>query len=187
MSDALERYRWLLVAVLAVPLLVGIGVLLGRRLDDPGALTIRTGDLPAGDVRVYVTGAVRNPGVYPLADGSRWVDALEAAGGATADADLAAVNLAKRAQDEDKIVVPRSGETGTAVLGAGESPGPLVNLNTASLLILEALPGIGEVRAGKIIQSRTVDGPFLQVEDLVLRGLVTASVFQDIAAMITVD
>jgi competence protein ComEA len=188
LSDALERYRWLLVAVLAVPLLVGIGVLLGRRLDDPGALTIRTGDLPAGDVRVYVTGAVRNPGVYPLADGSRWVDALEAAGGATADADLARVNLAKRAQDEDQIVVPRSGETaGTAVLGAGESPGPLVNLNTASLLILEALPGIGEVRAGKIIQSRTADGPFSQVEDLVLRDLVTASVFQDIAAMITVD
>jgi competence protein ComEA len=185
LSEILERYRWLVVAVLAVPLLVGIGVLLGRRLEDPGELTIATSDLPAGDVRVYVTGAVRNPGVYPLADGSRWVDALEAAGGATPEANLAAVNLAKRAQDEDEIVVPRSGEA--AVLGAASSPSTLVNLNSATQAELETLPGIGEVRAQAIIQSRTVDGPFLQVEDLVLRNLVTASVFQGIAAMITVD
>ncbi len=186
MSDALERYRWVVVAVLAVPLLVGIGVLLGKRLEGPDELTIATSDLPAGDVRVYVTGAVQNPGVYPLADGSRWVDALEAAGGATADADLVAVNLAKRAQDEDEIVVPRLGAT-TAVAGEVQSPGPLVNLNSASQAELESLPGIGEVRAEKIIQSRTADGPFLEVEDLVLRDLVPASVFEDISAMITVD
>lgn len=188
MSDSLERYRWPVVAVLAVPLLVGIGVLLGKRLDDPAALTISTGELAPGQMSVYVTGAVQNPGVYPLADGSRWVDAVEAAGGATADADLAGVNLAKRAEDEDEIVVPRSGETaGAAVLGAAASPTGLVNLNSASLADLEALPGIGEVRAASIVQSRTADGPFSQVEDLVLRGLVTDSVFEGISAMITVD
>jgi competence protein ComEA len=184
-SDALERYRWLVVAVLAIPLLVGIGVLLGKRLESPGALTIQSGQLAPGNVSVYVTGAVQKPGVYPLADGSRWIDALAAAGGATAEADLTAVNLSKRAQDEDEIVVPQRGQQ--AVAGAAQSPGPLVDLNTATEAQLEALPGIGAVHAGKIIQSRTTDGPFTQVEDLVLRKLVTAALFQSIAAMITIN
>ncbi|HEY8765894.1 MAG TPA: SLBB domain-containing protein [Dehalococcoidia bacterium] len=188
MLDALERYRWLVVAVLAIPLLVGIGVLLGKRLESPGALTIQSGQLAPGNVSVYVTGAVQNPGVYPLADGSRWIDGLAAAGGATAEADLTAVNLSKRAQDEDEIIVPQKGQqTAAAVAGAAQSPGPLVDLNTATEAQLEALPGIGAVHAGKIIQSRTTDGPFTQVEDLVLRKLVTASMFQSISAMITVN
>jgi competence protein ComEA len=187
-SDALERYRWLVVAVLAIPLLVGIGVLLGKRLESPGALTIQSGQLAPGNISVYVTGAVQKPGVYPLADGSRWIDALAAAGGATAEADLTAVNLSKRAQDEDEIVVPTKGQQAvTAVAGAVQSPGSLVNLNTATEAQLEALPGIGAVHAGKIIQSRTTDGPFTQVEDLVLRKLVTATLFQSIAAMITIN
>ena len=71
--------------------------------------------------------------------------------------------------------------------GAAQPPGPLVNLNTATEAQLEALPGIGAVHAGKIIQSRTTAGPFAQVEDLVLRPLVTATMFQSISAMITVN
>lgn len=183
MSEAYERYRWLVVVLLAAPLICAIGWMLRERWDDPDPLTIETSALPVGDIEVYVTGAVQHPGVYPLPDGSRWIDALEAAGGATTDADLAGVNLAKRAQDEDQVVVPRAG---TAVAGAVQSPGALVNLNTASPAELESLPGVGEVRAGKIVQSRTTDGPFAQVEDLVLRELVPTSVFQDIAPMITV-
>jgi competence protein ComEA len=182
-SDAYERYRWLVVLLLAAPLLFAIGWTLRERWDDPDPLTIETSALPVGEIEVYVTGAVLRPGVYPLPDGSRWVDALEAAGGPTSDADLAGVNLAKRAQDEDQVVVPRAG---TAVAGAVASPGAIINLNTASASDLESLPGIGEVRAGEIVQSRTTDGPFAQVEDLVLRELVPTSVFQDIAPMITV-
>ena len=52
--------------------------------------------------------------------------------------------------------------------------------------MLETLPGIGEVRAGAIIQSRTGDGPFGAVEDLLSREVVPESVFEDIAPMITV-
>jgi len=183
LSDTLERYRWLVVAALAVPLLLAIGWMLRERWDDPDPLTIETSALPAGEIEVYVTGAVQHPGVYPLPDGSRWIDALEAAGGATSDANLGGVNLAKRAQDEDQVVVPRVGQ---AVAGAEQTPGILVNLNTASAADLESLPGIGEERAAKIVQSRTTAGPFAQVEDLVLRELVPTSVFQDIAPMITV-
>jgi competence protein ComEA len=183
--DALERYRWAIVVLLAVPLLVVIGILIGRRSDDPDALTIEPGAVPPGELAVYVTGAVQSPGVYTLQDGDRWIDALAAAGGALPDANLEAVNLAKRAADEDTIVVPRIG--GTAVAGASQSPATLVNLNTATPDQLETLPGVGETRAQQIIQSRTSDGPFTQVEDLVLRNLVPDSVFQEIAPMIVVN
>ncbi len=80
MADQLERYRWLIVAVLSVPLLSGIAYLLNERLDDPPALQISEGQAVPGDVRVYITGAVQNPGVYSVKDGDRWIDALEIAG-----------------------------------------------------------------------------------------------------------
>ena len=177
MPDSYERYRWLVVVLLAAPLVFALGWMLRERWNDPDPLTIETS---SGEIQVYVTGAVQHPGVYPLADGSRWIDAVEAAGGATGDADLAGVNLAKRAQDEDQVNVPLAGSV------AGASQAPLIDLNTADAKALEGLPGIGEERAAKIVQSRTTDGPFSQVEDLVLRDLVPTSVFQDIAPMITV-
>lgn len=187
MLDALERYRWIVVALLAVPLAAGIGVLIGERSRDPAPLVIQPPQEEPGELQVYVTGAVSNPGVYPLWEGARWIDALEAAGGAAADADLTRVNLARRAVDQDQVIVPRTGEAPPVVAGAAQSPGPLVNVNTASQEELESLPGIGEVRAQSIIQSRTVDGAFAQPEDLVLRKLVPRSVFDDISGLIVVD
>ncbi len=181
MGEVLERWRWAVVVLLAVPMLVGVVLLLERELDGPSPLVIEPGEFST-EIRVYVVGAVEAPGVYPLEDGSRWVDAVAAAGGATDEADLTAINLSRHARDEDHIVVPATG--GTAVAGAAAEP--LISINTASQTVLETLPGIGEVRAGAIIQSRTVDGPFGAVEDLLGRELVPESVFEDIAPMITV-
>jgi len=180
-GEVLERWRWYIVALLAVPMLVGVGMLLEEELDGPSPLVIEPGELST-DIRVYVVGAVEAPGVYPLEDGSRWVDAVAAAGGASDEADLTAINLSRHARDEDHIVVPAIGQTSVA----GSSAEPLVSINTASQSVLESLPGIGEVRAGAIIQSRTVDGPFGAVEDLLSREIVPESVFEEIAAMITV-
>ena len=182
MAEQLERYRWLIVALFAVPLLVGIGFLLNDRLSGPEPLEINMGNVPLGEIRVYVTGAVQRPGVYPLQEGNRWIDALEAAGGPTADADLARVNLARRAQDEDQIVVPRQGEA--SVSATNQSP--LININTASQAEMESLPGIGEVRATAILRSRTTDGPFAAIEDLLARDLIPESVYEQIAPLITV-
>jgi len=182
LADQLERYRWLIVAVLSVPLLSGIAYLLNERLDDPAELQIREDQPVPGDVRVYITGAVQNPGVYSVGDGDRWIDAVEAAGGATVEADLNAVNLSRRAQDEDHIFVPPLG--GAAVAGA--SQGPLININTADEAELQSLPGIGEVRARSIVESRTADGPFASIDDLLARNVISESVFAEIAPLITV-
>jgi competence protein ComEA len=183
LAEQLERYRWLIVGLLAVPLVSGILFLVNERLDDPEPLQLNTAGVPVADVRVYVSGAVNNPGVYPLDEGDRWIDALEAAGGARADADLSRVNLARRIQDEDQIVVPTLGQVGIAAA----SQGPLVNINTATEDELMSLRGIGEVRAANIVGSRTSDGPFASVQDLVDRDLIPRSVLEDISDQITVS
>ena len=182
MQDILERYRWFVVALFALPLLLGIAFLLSERLSGPQPLELDLADVPAEEIRVYVTGAVQRPGVYPLADGDRWIDALEAAGGPTADANLAAVDLARRARDEDTILVPSLG--GVDVASASQAP--LLDINTASAEQLATLPGIGEVRAGRIIDSREQDGPFASADGLLERELIPLSVFEEIADLVTV-
>lgn len=184
MAATLERYRWLIVGLFAIPLIAGLAWLGSDRLnDDPAQLVIEPGDTAPQDIRVYVAGAVVNPGVYPLPADARWIDAIEVAGGLTADADETAINMARRVADEDDIIVPAVGD---AAQPPGAEVGP-VNLNTATLDDLEALPGIGEVRAEAIINSRTEDGPFTQIEDLLLRELIPGAVYEEIAAMVTVD
>ena len=182
MQDLLERYRWFIAALFAVPLILGIAFLLSERLNGPQPLEIDLADVPAEEIRVYVAGAVQRPGVYPLTDGDRWIDALEAAGGPTADANLAAVDLARRARDEDTILVPSL--SGADVASASQAS--LVDINTASAAILETLPGIGEVRAGRIIDSREQDGPFASADELLERDLISLAVFEEIADLVTV-
>jgi competence protein ComEA len=181
MPDLLDRYRWLIAAVFAVPLAVAVGFMLRERFSGPQPLEVDLAEVPAEEIRVYITGAVQRPGVYPMADGDRWIDALEAAGGPTDDADLTAVDLARRARDEDTILIPRFVQT-----VAGTSQGPLTNINTASAEVLTLLPGIGEVRAERIVQSRREDGPFASADELLERKLIPVSVFEDIIDLVTV-
>ena len=186
MLASLERYRWLVIGLMAAPLLIGIGVLVDRQLQGPQPLEIDLGETPStSEIQVYVAGAVNRPGVYFLSDGDRWIDALEAAGGPTADADVEAVNLARRLQDEDQVLVPRLGEQ--AVLGSTQAPqNELININTASTATLDDLPGIGETRSQNIVDSRERDGPFSRIEELVERKLVPQSVFDQLRELITV-
>jgi len=186
MLSWLERYRWPLLGLAALLVSIGIGVLIDDQFfQNPQPLEIRLDGAPAAEIQVYVAGAVVRPGVYYLRDGDRWVDALEAAGGPAPDADVEAVNLARRLRDEDQVLVPRLGET--AALGAVQTPaGELIDINTAPESVLDALPGIGPVRAGRIVESRQTDGPFERPEELVERGLVPQSVFEQVRDLITV-
>jgi len=125
-----------------------------------------------GTVTVDVVGRVRRAGVVRLPAGSRVLDAVQAAGGAAPGADLDAVNLARKVVDGEQIRVPARGEhppppaatgggTGT---GAPQPAGP-IDLNTATVEQLDALPGVGEVTAGRIVAYRTAH-PFRSVEEL---------------------
>ncbi len=117
-------------------------------------------------IKVYVAGAVMRPGVYEMEEGTRVGEALQLAGGASPEADLAGLNLASRLRDGEKVAVPRIGETGLPPAGsssAGEKP---VNLNTASADELDKVPGIGPVLAERILDYRDSHGGFRDIEEL---------------------
>jgi competence protein ComEA len=137
---------------------------------------------------VHVAGRVRHPGVYELPEGSRVIDGIEAAGGARPDAFLDGLNLAAVLVDGQQILVPKRTPGGTGGTGPGPpTTGPvLVNLNTASAEELEALPGIGEVIAQRIVDHRTENGPFATVEDLLDVSGIGESTLADIRDLVTV-
>ena len=176
-----RRVRWaiswrLAAAAGAVVLLVAGAVALRASAVAPGPAVVLPTPAPSGVVAavasptvaagvvVDVVGAVAAPGVVRLAQGSRVVDAIAAAGGATADAQVSALNLARVLVDGEQIAVPRPGE---APAGAAVSPGgdELVDLNKADAAALDALPGIGPVLADRIVSHRE-DGPFTSVDEL---------------------
>ena len=151
-------------------------------------------------ITVHVAGAVKNPGVYRLKYGSRINDGIVAAGGATSAANLDVINLATVLNEGEQIYVPKRGEkphvitnrpqVGGAggVAGAGGAGGAggvagaggaansavpqLININLASVVELEQLPGVGPATAKAIVAHREKNGAFLKVEDLLkVRGI----------------
>jgi competence protein ComEA len=126
---------------------------------------------PTGLV-VHVAGAVADPGVHELPAGARVVDAIEAAGGLTADADGARINLAAPLVDGARVYVPVVGEEPPPVAvgdpsGApGAAPAGPVNLNTADAATLDGLPGVGPATAAAILEHRGKIGGFTSVEQL---------------------
>ncbi|MBS3873496.1 MAG: helix-hairpin-helix domain-containing protein [Firmicutes bacterium] len=119
-------------------------------------------------VVVHVSGAVNRPSVYTLAAGSRAMAAIEAAGGAVADADLERINLARVLADGEQLHISRRGEQSpTTSTPTSPTPGNVrININTATQAELETLPGIGPTRALAIIAYRQQRGPFANPEDL---------------------
>jgi competence protein ComEA len=131
---------------------------------------------------IDVVGAVRSPGVVSIPGDARVIDAIRAAGGAGANADLTRLNLAAKLTDGARVAVPRVGEAppaldpnavsgaasgspGAAAGGSGAGAGP-IDVNTATVDQLETLPGIGPTLAGAIVQERERNGPFHIVDDL---------------------
>jgi competence protein ComEA len=152
-------------------------------VSSPSPVSSPVPTLSTAPLVVYVCGAVAQPGVYRLPPGARVADLLEQAGGAKPKAELQAINLAAKLVDGQQIVVPERGAAplvasqGGSAAGAASSsggsvgpvtgaPGVPVNLNTASLEELDALPGVGPSTAQKIVDYRTANGGFKSVDDL---------------------
>ena len=203
-------------AAVATALVLGAAVLLVRRDDNapiqillptPEARAAAPGSSSGGapdDSRmtpamsVYISGAVRNPGVYPLGEDARLADALAAAGGATGDAQLESVNLARRVKDEEHYHIPRVGETpppvpntggGQAlapVASASEEEGGLIDLNSASEALLDTLPGIGMTLASAIVAYREQNGPFSSVEEITNVPRIGPATYEKIRDLVTV-
>lgn len=145
--------------------------------EESEAAAVATGPSPsapasasAGDrtdaVVVYVSGAVASPGVLTLPASSRVIDAITAAGGATPEADLESINLARILVDGEQIRVGIVGESPPAASEAGTPAGTCVRLTTATEAELQTLPGIGPALAQRIISYRATHPRLSTVEEL---------------------
>lgn len=122
-------------------------------------------------VQVHVAGAVVEPGVYELSGDVRVRDAILAAGGPTETADWNVLNLAAVVGDGVKVYVPNIGEEVPSSLTvpspstSGQPPGP-IDVNVATAVELDALPGVGPATATAIVTERERNGPFVSIDDL---------------------
>ena len=148
-------------------------------------------------ITVHITGEVNYSGVVVLKAGDRVVDAIEAAGGETAEADLNKLNLAYILNDGEKIYIPNKKQTSeneeyiTSGIGEGISntnngETRKININSATSEELTQLPGVGEATANKIISYRQENGKFQNIEDLKNVPGIGDSKFENIKELISV-
>ncbi len=120
-------------------------------------------------IMVHVAGEVKYQGVVILKEGQRVVDAIEAAGGETENADLNKLNLAYVLTDGEKLYVPNKEDENKEYVMTGngeEKQDGLININVATVEDLQKLPGIGESLAERIVMYRTQNGKFNSIEDI---------------------
>ena len=137
-------------------------------------------------VLVDVKGAVVTPGVYEVSANGRVKDVIQKAGGFLEEADQAQLNLAGKVIDEMMIYVPLKGET-TVAAGSVTAESGLISINTADLIELQQLPGIGPAKAEAIIQYREENGPFGASEDLQNISGIGEKTFEKLKDLITVQ
>ena len=159
-------------------------------------------ELETEKIAIHIIGEVKKEGIVYLEKGSRIVDAIKEAGGATKEADLSQINLAYELQDGQKIYIPNKNEkiseyitrsSGNNVIIEGnnssvqtEGKENKVNINTANLNELDSLPGIGPSLAKRIIEYREENGNFKSIEELQnVKGIGDAK-YSDIKDNVTV-
>ena len=129
----------------------------------------------SSEIIVHITGSIQNPGIVTIPKGSRIIDVISSAGGATSDADFSKINLAYIVSDAQKIYIPSINDDFSETNYISSLPGKNVleenlstkiNINTASQSELETLPGVGPSTALKIINYRTKNGNFEKIEDI---------------------
>ncbi len=146
------------------------------------------------NIKVYITGEVKNQGVIELEEGARIADAIEKAGGKTEQANLKNVNLAYQLEDGQKIYIPNINDIETEVIDDGASgivgdttaAQGIININKADENELQSLNGIGESLASSIVEYRKENGKFETIEDLKNVPGIGESKFENIKAYIKV-
>jgi competence protein ComEA len=193
-EEVFFKYRFFLFFILIGIILVGLG--LNYKQNNPTEEKLEVLSETVEMLVVEISGEVINPGVYRLPKDSRVEDLLVAGGGITADADRdyidTNINRAAKLIDGQKYFVPPVGwqkenETANKTVGYqtissdfGVQKEGVININTASLTELDALPGIGQKYGTSIIEHR----PYSNAEELLSGGVIPKSTYDKIKTMI---
>lgn len=148
-------------------------------------------------IYVHIIGEIKSPGLIKLKDGARIVDAIDAAGGITENADLNKVNLAFILNDGCKLRIPKVGEENETIVSMGDdynvvqeginvASGGKININTATQAQLETVTGIGPSTAAKIIEYRKQNGKFSKIDDIKNISGIGEEKFNNIKNQITI-
>lgn len=190
---------WLIAGILAVGILY---LTAGKPRGE--SITLTPPPAP-GELSVHVIGAVNKPGVYQLPPGSRVLDAVNAAGGFSSDANQQSSNLAAFLQDGEQVIILANAPTATPILVSPvtetqvingleaqstpfpSNPGGLININTASAELLETLPGVGPVTAAYIIAYREANGGFKSIDEILEVSGIGPVKFAGIKDLITIQ
>jgi competence protein ComEA len=163
-----KEYR-LPITILLIAAVITAGIVAGSGCSNTRPIEISTPEtiIPEGITQIYIGGAVNNPGFYPLKAGDSPEALIKAAGGTTDSADLGQL----------KLHIPQEGED--------ETP-QKIDLNRADAWLLEALPGIGEVKAQAIINYRDQNGPFRNINELLNVKGIGEALYDEIKELVTV-
>lgn len=195
LREWLGRHTAVLALFVVAAILVGVILVQVLAKEPPPSLVPTPTLLPSPGptatpepIRVYVSGAVHAPDVYLLDADTIIKDVVLAAGGATDEADLNAVNLAQPLVDGMHVHIPSVGEEAAPIqLPASRAGSLLVNINTADTIELESLPGIGPALAERIVEYRNTNGPFSRIEDITDVPGIGPKTFEGMRDLITVD
>ena len=136
---------------------------------------VNSNETKTNEIKIYITGEIKNSGVYELEEGSRVEDAIHIAGGLTEEADLSNVNLAAPLEDAVKIYIPNVNDALDDEKNILSSDGPSsstsssngkININKATASELENIPSVGPSTAQKIITYREENGKFSSIDDI---------------------
>lgn len=188
-----SKFQTSIILALIGTALIGAGLSttnIFKNSSEPEFIPAQKSEEAKGEIVVDVSGAVKKPGVYTLEAGSRVNEAIEQAGGYTKEADQnwisKNINLAAKLADAQKIYIAKEGESGI-VSGASQPTtsnlSSKININSASESELDSLPGIGEVRTGKIIAGR----PYSSIEELLSKKILGEGTFEKIKNQISVN
>ncbi len=194
----MKNALYVLLGVMAGFILAGVLVFVSRA---PSGNPILLAPAPTeAPIAVDVIGAVARPGLYEFPSSARVQDALDAAGGLLTEADATSLNLAALLEDGQQLNIPYlTGsqpvvDTTVLELPSSVTAVPtndpnleLININTATLEELDSLPGIGPTTAQKIIDYRTINGPYATLDSIMNVSGIGPSTFDSIKNLITIN
>lgn len=146
------------------------------------------------EIRIFISGEVKNPGVVTIENSKRLIDAIDLLGGFTEEADLNKINLAMTIEDEMHYIIPKIGEeinnnneNVTQNNTKSQEDNSKININIANVSDLDKLPGVGEATANKILNYREEKGQFKSIEEIKNLNGIGDKKYEDIKDMITIE